>query len=117
MKQTKTLLALLAVLTFSSAKAQNFETGGIVYGITSEHTVEVLSNYYLHNTPYSGSIVIPQTVEHDGIVSTTALSRRCSCPTRCAALTTMPFSIPASRHYICRPALKSMTSALSGHGT
>ena len=70
MKQTKTLLALLAVLTFSSAKAQYFETGGIVYGITSEHTVEVLSNYYLHNTPYSGSIVIPQTVEHDGITYT-----------------------------------------------
>ena len=67
MKQTKPLWSLLAMLIFSvAAQAQYFESGGIVYGITSEQTVEVLSNYYLHNTPYSGSIVIPQTVEHDG---------------------------------------------------
>ena len=67
MKAIKNIMALLAVLTLTiSAKAQYFEMDGIVYGITSEQTVEVLSNYYLHNTPYSGSIVIPQTVEYDG---------------------------------------------------
>jgi hypothetical protein len=66
MEAIKNIMALLAVLTLTiSAKAQYFEVDGIVYGITSEQTVEVLSNYYLHNTPYSGSIVIPQTVEHD----------------------------------------------------
>lgn len=59
-------LALAALLLPAMAKAQYFELDGIVYGITSEQTVEVLSNYYLHNTPYSGSIVIPQTVEYDG---------------------------------------------------
>ena len=67
MEAIKNIMALLAVLTLTiSAKAQYFEVDGIVYGITSEQTVEVLSNYYLHNTPYSGSIVIPQTVEYDG---------------------------------------------------
>ena len=67
MKHTKTVLALLAVLCLPfAASAQYFESGGIAYGITSEQTVEVLSNYYLQDTPYSGAIVIPQTVEHDG---------------------------------------------------
>ena len=60
------ILLVVACLPFI-ASAQYFESGGIVYGITSEQTVEVLSNYYLHNTPYSGSIVIPQTVEDGGI--------------------------------------------------
>lgn len=72
MGKKKKLLALFAVLTLTAnVKAQEyFESGSIVYGITSEQTVEVLSNYYLHNTPYSGSIVIPQTVEHNGITYT-----------------------------------------------
>ena len=63
----KSLAALLVAASLPAvASAQYFESDGIVYGITSGQTVEVLSNYYLHNTPYSGSIVIPQTVEHDG---------------------------------------------------
>ena len=61
------LAALLVAASLPAvASAQYFESDGIVYGITSGQTVEVLSNYYLHNTPYSGSIVIPQTVEYDG---------------------------------------------------
>ncbi|MBP5341717.1 MAG: leucine-rich repeat domain-containing protein [Bacteroidales bacterium] len=72
----KSLITLLVVACLPFiASAQYFESGGIVYGITSEQTVEVLSNYYLHNTPYSGSIVIPQTVEDGGITYTvTALA-------------------------------------------
>ena len=63
----KSLAALLVAASQPAvASAQYFESDGIVYGITSGQTVEVLSNYYLHNTPYSGSIVIPQTVEYDG---------------------------------------------------
>ena len=66
---------LVAACLPTVASAQYFESDGIVYGITSGQTVEVLSNYYLHNTPYSGSIVIPQTVEYDGITYTvTALA-------------------------------------------
>ena len=72
----KTIIALLAVLCLPfAASAQYFESGGVAYGITSDQTVEVLSNYYLQNTPYSGAIAIPQTVEHDGTVYTvTALA-------------------------------------------
>lgn len=72
----KSLAALLVAASLPAvASAQYFESDGIVYGITSEQTVEVLSNYYLHNTPYSGSIVIPQTVEDDGTTYTvTALA-------------------------------------------
>ena len=72
----KTIFALLAVLCIPiTVSAQYFESGGIAYGITSDQTVEVLSNYYLQNTPYSGAIAIPQTVEHDGTVYTvTALA-------------------------------------------
>lgn len=63
----KSLAILLAAAFLPAvASAQYFEVGGIVYGITSEQTVEVLSNYYLHNTPYSGAITIPQTVEYGG---------------------------------------------------
>ena len=67
----KSLATLLVAASLPVvASAQYFESDGIVYGITSEQTVEVLSNYYLHNAPYSGSIVIPQTVEYDGITYT-----------------------------------------------
>lgn len=76
MKQMKILFALFAVLTLTiSAKAQCFEVGGIVYGITPEQTVEVQPYYNLLDSPYSGAIAIPQTVEHNGITYTvTALS-------------------------------------------
>lgn len=75
-KDLKLLIAIVAVLVAPRvASAQWFESGGIVYGITSEQTVEVLPNYYLHNTPYSGTIVIPQTVTYDDTTYTvTALA-------------------------------------------
>lgn len=65
MKHTKPLLSLFAVLTVYPlvASAQYYEMDGIVYGITSEHTVEVLPYYYMQGSPYSGAIAIPQTVE------------------------------------------------------
>ena len=76
MKQTKFFLALLAVISLPvNIKAQYFEVGGIVYGITSEQTVEVQPYYYLLDTPYSGAITIPQTVEYGGTIYTvTALA-------------------------------------------
>ncbi len=67
---------LVFLCTHAMGQQVFFEADGIVYGITSEQTVEVLSRYYLYNGPYSGStITIPQTVEHDGTTFTvTALS-------------------------------------------
>lgn len=54
----------------------NFVFDGIVYGITSNQTVEVLPYYQLEE-PYSGSISIPQTVEYNGSVYTvTALGEQ-----------------------------------------
>ncbi|MBQ8703533.1 MAG: leucine-rich repeat domain-containing protein [Bacteroidales bacterium] len=71
MTRTKSLLALLAVLCLPfSVSAQYFEVDGITYGITSEQNVEVLSHYYQQDNPYSGSIAIPQTVEHEGTIYT-----------------------------------------------
>ncbi|MBP5527840.1 MAG: leucine-rich repeat domain-containing protein [Bacteroidales bacterium] len=94
MKHTKTLFALLAVLCLPfAASAQYFESCGIAYGITSEQTVEVLSNYYLQDTPYSGAITIPQTVEHDGTTYTvTALGE--SAFESCTDVTSM--TLPAT---------------------
>ncbi len=81
----KSLAVLMAAAFLPAvASAQYFESDGIVYGITSEQTVEVLSNYYLHNTPYSGAIAIPQTVEYEStsyIVTALAESAFESCTT------------------------------------
>ena len=78
MRHTNIFLALFTVLTFPTvAKAQYFEVGGIVYGITSEseQSAEVLPYYALLDNPYSGAITIPQTVEIEGTTYTvTALS-------------------------------------------
>ena len=54
----------------AQAMGQSFESNGIVYSITSGQTVEVQPYFELLNSPYSGSISIPQTVEHDGITYT-----------------------------------------------
>ena len=71
MKHTKTLFALLSVLCLSfAASAQSFVSNGIVYSVTSGQTVEVQPYYNLLDNPYSGSITIPQTVEHDGTTYT-----------------------------------------------
>lgn len=96
MKKTKRKIAFIAALmclTFTTSAQEYFESGGIVYGITSEQTVEVLSNYYLHNTPYSGSIVIPQTVEDNDITYTvTALAE--SAFESCTTMTSL--TLPAT---------------------
>lgn len=67
MQQTKTFLALLAVLTLTNTiKAQNFMSGGIGYQVlsTEDHTVEVTVKETC--TPYSGNITIPATVTYNG---------------------------------------------------
>ncbi len=71
MKQTRNLFALLAVLFLPFvASAHYFEVDGIVYGVISEQTVEVWPYNLLHDSPYSGTVTIPQTVEEDGITYT-----------------------------------------------
>lgn len=73
MKQTITILAFLAAVSF--APAQQFELGGIAYNVLSftELTVEVVS---LGDDHYTGAITIPQTVEYDGTTYTvTALGK------------------------------------------
>lgn len=54
----------------AQAMGQSFESNGIVYSITAGQTVEVQPYFELLNSPYSGSISIPQMVEHDGITYT-----------------------------------------------
>ncbi len=49
---------------------QTFVSNGIVYGVTSGQTVEVQPYYILLSSAYSGSIVIPETVENDDITYT-----------------------------------------------
>ncbi len=98
---------ILMSLTVSAMGQQVFfESDGIVYGVTSEQTVEVLSKYYLYNSPYSGAITIPQTVEHDGATYTvTALGETAfeSC-TGVTSLTLPPTvrSIGSYCFYDCR---------------
>lgn len=76
MRHTRIFLTLIAVISIPfTAKAQYYAVDGIVYGVTSptEHTVEVLPHYYvqeLQDSPYSGSIAIPQSVELDGTAYT-----------------------------------------------
>lgn len=67
-----TITLLLGASHQASGQQVYFEYDGIVYGITSEsdRTAEVLPYYYLLNSMYSGSITIPQTVEHEGTVYT-----------------------------------------------
>ena len=68
MKQTKILFALVAVLFIPfAARAHYFEVDGIVYGVTSDETVEVWPKNLMYDSPYSGAVTIPGTVEHDGI--------------------------------------------------
>ncbi len=52
------------------AMGQSFVSNGIVYGITSEQTVEVQPYYVMLSSPYSGAITIPQMVDNDGITYT-----------------------------------------------
>ena len=68
-------LALTVLLLPAMAKAQYYEVDGIVYGITSDQTAEVVPYYALLDNAYSGAVTIPQTVVLDGTSYTvTALS-------------------------------------------
>ncbi len=71
----KRICTFFLVFLCVRAMGQSFVSNGIVYGTTSGQTVEVQPYYNLLNNPYSGSITIPQTVEHDGSTYTvTALA-------------------------------------------
>ena len=86
---------LVAACLPAAASAQIFESGGIAYGITSEteHTVEVLYYAAMLNSPYSGAITIPQTVEYCGTAYTvTALGE--SAFESCTGITSL--SLPAT---------------------
>ena len=71
MKKLLTFL-LLGLCAKAMCQPAYFDADGIVYGITSEadRTVEVWPYYYITNSPYSGAISIPQTVDHDGTTYT-----------------------------------------------
>lgn len=62
----KRICVFVLIFLSVSAMGQSFVSNGIVYGITSEQTVEVLPYYNLLNNPYSGAVTIPQTVENNG---------------------------------------------------
>ena len=87
------ILLILSVQTMG--QQVYFETGGIVYNITSEaeRTIEVWPYYALLDNPYSGTITIPQTVEHNGTTYTvTALGE--SAFEGCSNVTSM--TLPAT---------------------
>jgi len=71
----KRICVLFLMFLCARALGQSFVSNGIVYGITSGQTVEVLPYFDMLNSAYSGAITIPQTVEHDGTTYTvTALA-------------------------------------------
>ena len=67
----KHLFTALLLLCVTAATAHDFEMGGIYYNILSEDnkTVEVTYKgtfYFEYSNEYSGSVVIPETVTHNG---------------------------------------------------
>ena len=71
MKQRFTLKAVLflaALLTGLHASAYDFESGGLYYNFNE--TAGTVSVTYNNDVKYSGDIVIPSTVVHDGITYT-----------------------------------------------
>ncbi len=66
----KRICTLFLLFLSVGAMGQNFVSNGIVYGITSSNTVEVLPYYVMLGSSYSGAISIPQTVENDGTTYT-----------------------------------------------
>ena len=66
----KRIFTLFLLFLSVRAMGQSFVSNGIVYGITSEQTVEVQPYYVMLSSPYSGAISIPQTVDNDGITYT-----------------------------------------------
>ena len=66
----KRIFTLFLLFLSVRAMGQSFVSNGIVYGITSEQTVEVQPYYVMLSSPYSGAISIPQMVDNDGITYT-----------------------------------------------
>ena len=69
MRQIIKRLCLLTVLMSLciSVYSKYFVVGGLKYQTTSSSTVEVSSNFTNGTGGYSGEVVIPETVEYDGI--------------------------------------------------
>lgn len=62
-KYIKHILAILCLLLRFSAKAYDFQSGGIYYNITSKTEVEVItSNQSYLSEKYTGEIIIPEIV-------------------------------------------------------
>lgn len=104
MKHAHAFLALLVVLTIPFvASAQYYEVDGIVYQITSEteHTAEVIPYYYSSlDGPYSGDVVVPQTVGLDGTDYTvTALGEEAFAGCHSLATLTLPTTIRSIGSY------------------
>ena len=68
MKRTFYLLALFLLLLSPAASAYDFKVDGIYYGIISESelTCEVTHEGLIRDPSYSGSVVIPSSVEYGG---------------------------------------------------
>ena len=74
MNTTKKLMTLLlALLAANTVVAHDFEQGGIYYNIIHADEVEVTfkgDSYTAEDKAYSGAVIIPETVTHDGVTYT-----------------------------------------------
>ena len=68
-KYIQTTILLLAILLPASVQAHDFEVDGIYYNIVDGEAVVTYrgSSYNEYTNEYSGSVVIPESVSHDGI--------------------------------------------------
>ncbi len=104
MKRLKITLLLLACYA-SVIFASDFQEGGMYFTITGASTVEIApKSAYEYTNGYSGTVVIPQTVEHGGTVySVTGIAQRCF--STCASL--FGVVIPEGITYIGMDAFRS----------
>ena len=58
------LMALLALLVPTTSSAYSFKDGDLYYNITSDSTIEVTCIRATYPSPYSGDIVVPETVTY-----------------------------------------------------
>lgn len=61
------IIALMALLVPTSASAYSFKADNLYYNITSDSTVEVTCIRATYPSPYSGDIVIPETVTYEDV--------------------------------------------------
>ena len=82
-----TFLLLTLLVSTTTAAAYDFESGGIYYNINgSQATVTFKGSGNVQTGHYSGQVVIPETVTHNGVTyAVTAIERRafsnCTAPT------------------------------------